>query len=243
MQSARTTTGLSDFGERSFQDGLERLVKALNTESRLNAVGEAGFTAQLTDHLVQRLHVEDWYARHPEIDEEPVVAPLIGLGLPRTGSTALACLLGEDPAARSLLNWEAMRPTPPSGFAPASISAKIAHAEASIPPRGGGAYTYNEGYIFDGIRMIPAKVRQAPWLRRIIPKSENVSLVLESELGETHIKGETVLSTFRIGNPDLPGMMHLQQAAVRYEWAHSGEETEAAYGMIERSDQAAAIRI
>src|SRR5262249_39146213 len=38
---------------------------------------------------------------------------LIGLGLPRTGSTALSCLLGEDPAARSLRRWEASEPCPP----------------------------------------------------------------------------------------------------------------------------------
>ena len=52
--------------------------------------------------LAQRLQIEDWYRRHPEIDDEPIDAPLIGLGLPRTGSTALSFLLAEDPAARSL---------------------------------------------------------------------------------------------------------------------------------------------
>jgi hypothetical protein len=112
----------------------------------------------------------------------------------------------------------------------------------SYPPREGGAYSLNEGYIFDGTRMIPAKVKQAPWLRRIIPNGDVVSLVLDSELGETHISGETVLSTFRVGNPDLPGMMHLQQACVRYEWADASGKSETAYGMIERSDQASLIR-
>lgn len=135
LQAAREATGLSDFGEPSFHEGLDILVKSLNHEARLNAMGEGGFTAQLTDHLVQRLQVEDWFVRHPEIDDELIVAPLIGLGLPRTGSTALGCLLGEDPAARSLLNWEGMRPCPPSGFMPESIPAKIAHAEASMARR------------------------------------------------------------------------------------------------------------
>src|SRR6185436_7690084 len=53
------------------------------------------------------------YRRHPEIAEEPIVAPLIGLGLPRTGSTALSALLAEDPEARSLRRWEAGEPCPP----------------------------------------------------------------------------------------------------------------------------------
>ena len=63
--------------------------------------------------LSQRLQIEDWYRRHPEIDDEPIEAPLIGLGLPRTGSTALSFLLAEDPHARSLRRWEATQPCPP----------------------------------------------------------------------------------------------------------------------------------
>ncbi len=108
----------------------------------------------------------------------------------------------------------------------------------AYPPREDGSVTYNDGYIFDGTRMIGAKVIEAPWLRRVVPSGDDVSLVLESELGLTRIEGVTTLSTFRIGNPDLPGMMHLQQSAVRYQW---GDEM--AYGMIERSDQASLITI
>src|SRR6476620_7928202 len=63
--------------------------------------------------LAQRLQIEDWYRRHPEIDDEAIDQPLIGLGLPRTGSTALSFLLAEDPGARSLRRWEAVNPCPP----------------------------------------------------------------------------------------------------------------------------------
>ncbi len=108
----------------------------------------------------------------------------------------------------------------------------------AYPPREDGSVTYNDGYIFDGNRMIPARALEAPWLRRVVPSGDDVSLVLESELGLTRIEGKTALSTFRIGNTDLPGMMHLQQSGVRYQW---GEEV--AYGMIERSDQASQITI
>ena len=38
---------------------------------------------------------------------------LIGLGLPRTGSTALSYLLAQDRNVRSLRQWEANQPTPP----------------------------------------------------------------------------------------------------------------------------------
>lgn len=99
----------------------------------------------------------------------------------------------------------------------------------AYPPREDGTVTYNEGYIWDGKRMIAAKVKDAPWLRRITAMDDDVSLVLESELGLTRISGSTKLSTCRVGNPDIGGL-NLQQSGVHYEW--DGMQ---AYGMIERS--------
>jgi hypothetical protein len=113
IRRARAATGLEDFGEDSFREGLERLTLAVDTEAQLSESGAAAFGAQIVHFLSQRLQVEDWYRRHPEIAEQEIVAPLIGLGLPRTGSTALGCLLGEDPAVRTLRNWEASTPCPP----------------------------------------------------------------------------------------------------------------------------------
>jgi hypothetical protein len=113
MQRAQTATSLSDFGEDVFREGLERLVASVDSEARLTGRGRIGFDMQIVDLLSTRLQVEHWYRLHPEIDEQQIVAPLIGLGLPRTGSTALSCLLGEDPAVRSIRNWEASMPCPP----------------------------------------------------------------------------------------------------------------------------------
>src|SRR5687768_13445834 len=113
MGAATAQTGLSDFGEGSFREGLDRLVDSIETEATLNELGQVALPFLLTRLLTTRLQVEDWYRRHPEIDDEPIVAPLIGLGLPRTGSTALSFLLAEDPAARSLRLWESNQPCPP----------------------------------------------------------------------------------------------------------------------------------
>ena len=113
LQAAQADTGLADFGTDHFREGLEILVRALRDEARLNAVGEAVMRQRIVGHLKQRLQVEDWYRRHPQIEDEVIQSPLIGLGLPRTGSSALACLLAEDSNARSLLTWEASEPCPP----------------------------------------------------------------------------------------------------------------------------------
>ena len=113
MEQARRTVALDDFGEDSFRPGLERLAASLEAEARLTSFGQEVVYGQIVDLLCRRLEVEDWYRRHPEIDEQEIVAPLFGLGLPRTGSTALAFLLAEDPAVRFIRSWEASAPCPP----------------------------------------------------------------------------------------------------------------------------------
>ncbi|HUL99454.1 MAG TPA: sulfotransferase, partial [Mycobacterium sp.] len=106
-------TGLEDFGSDSFREGLEILLESLRDEARLNARGETFIYSRISGHLAQRLQVEDWYRRHPEIDDVPIQPPLIGLGLPRTGSTALSMLLAQDPNIRYLRRWESSQPCPP----------------------------------------------------------------------------------------------------------------------------------
>ena len=125
---ARTETGLEDFGEDTFREGLERLVSALRDEARLNAAGEFTLRSLIIKLLANRLQIEDWYRRHPEIDTERLERPLFGLGLPRTGSTALSFLLAEDPAARSLRVWESGEPCPPPTTV-AGPDPRIARAE------------------------------------------------------------------------------------------------------------------
>ena len=126
MASAVERTGLDDFGDDSFREGLEILVRALRDEARLNDRGEGFIYARIGVHLRQRLQVEDWYRRHPEIDDVPIDAPLFGLGLPRTGSTALSFLLAQDPHVRYLRSWESSEPCPPPST--------VAGDDPRIPP-------------------------------------------------------------------------------------------------------------
>ena len=114
MARAAADTGLDDFGDGAFREGLEILVRALGAEARLNAVGEGFLYPRIVGHLAQRLQVEDWYRRHPEINDVELLPPLFGVSLPRTGSTALSFLLAQDPAVRYLRMWESGQPCPPA---------------------------------------------------------------------------------------------------------------------------------
>ena len=135
LDRARRQSGLADFGADSFREGLEILVASLDGEARLNDLGRSSIDAQLVELLANRLQVEHWYGRHPDIDDQEIAAPLVGIGLPRTGSTALACLLGADPAVRSIRNWESMWPCPPPEAATLADDPRIIKAQASMERR------------------------------------------------------------------------------------------------------------
>lgn len=122
-------TGLNDFGEESFLEPLERLVDSVNREAQLSDFGLHSIPRILISHLATRLQVEDWYARHPEIDDQQIVAPVFGIGLPRTGSTALGHMLALDRKTRSLRGWEAWEPCPPPESATEDSDPRIAAAE------------------------------------------------------------------------------------------------------------------
>jgi hypothetical protein len=132
VDSARSETGLDDFGGDSWREGLEVLVRSALEEGCFNEYGEGRFYGAIQHALSNRLQIEDWHGRHPEIADEVVEVELLGVGFPRTGSTALAYLLAEDRSVRSLRTWEAPTPCPPPGLSDEADQARIAAAEASV---------------------------------------------------------------------------------------------------------------
>jgi Sulfotransferase family len=129
VAKARAETGLDDLGEDTWSEGLRALTTAADRDGRFNEFGRAGFEAEIVRNLRNRLLVEHWYARHPEIDDQEVEVELLGVGFPRTGSTALAAMLGEDPTVRNLRMWEAATPCPPPGVSADDDAARLAAAE------------------------------------------------------------------------------------------------------------------
>ncbi len=129
---ARAATGLSDFGDGSHREGLERLTASMNTEADLSDDGEAMLRMRLAGALASRLRVEDTYRSHPEIDDEQVEGPVFVIGLPRTGTTALSQLVAADPQIRSLRLWESSDPCPPPESATEHTDPRIAQTEAGL---------------------------------------------------------------------------------------------------------------
>ena len=113
VEQAAGRAGSDDFGADTWQQGLEVLIRSCNEEASLNDLGEQVVADQVVGLLANRAAVERWYREHPEIGDGRIVAPLFGLGLPRTGSTALSFLLAADRRRRTLRTWEANQPCPP----------------------------------------------------------------------------------------------------------------------------------
>jgi hypothetical protein len=112
-ETAIHRSGLDDFGPgNAWREGLQVLASALEGEAQLTPVGRFFARGQLLAALENRLRVEAEIATDPALLERPIVAPLIVLGLPRTGSTFLQKLLALDHNNRSLWHWEAAAPSP-----------------------------------------------------------------------------------------------------------------------------------
>ena len=113
MAEASAETGLDDFGDGAFREGLAVYCDSVAAEARLNDLGAVAVRSNVVAALANRLRVVDWAARHPEVAAERIEAPLFVIGMFRAGTTLLSTLLDRDPANRSLLRWEAHDSVPP----------------------------------------------------------------------------------------------------------------------------------
>jgi hypothetical protein len=112
MAAARRRTGLTDFGPDDFVEPLRVLIDSIEREAALTAVGRYITRTRLIGVLANRLRVEALTAKQPAILAQPIRAPVIIAGLPRTGTTMLHRLLAVDPGMRALASWEALNPAP-----------------------------------------------------------------------------------------------------------------------------------
>jgi len=122
-------TGLDDFGEPTWQAGLEQYVGSLNADARLSALGEQIAAGEIVDYLSTRLGIVAWRKRHPEVADADVVPPIVIVGQARTGTTILHDLLAQDPANRVPLTWEVDRPIPPPETATYDTDPRIAASQ------------------------------------------------------------------------------------------------------------------
>ncbi|KAA0018078.1 sulfotransferase family protein [Antrihabitans cavernicola] len=114
-ESATKITGLTDFGDTDYLEGLEVLLDSYKRDANLTPLGIKYSRAFLRGAVMARALSEAAFARYPEHADVSIERPIFVTGLPRTGTTALHRLLAADPAHQGLELWlsEFPQPRPP----------------------------------------------------------------------------------------------------------------------------------
>jgi hypothetical protein len=131
LAAAERKAGCSDFGDPAFREPLRVLLASL-ADAPLNAVGRLVLRTSLRRSLVQRLLARHWAAQHPEIEREPIGAPVVVVGQMRSGTTLLQRLLACDPRFYCTLGWEIGEPAPRPGTVWTAQDPRIADGVARV---------------------------------------------------------------------------------------------------------------
>ena len=113
LREAKRGAGVDDFGDDEWLEPFRILLKSLEEEADLTLMGRLMARNDIIYWLRQRLTVIDTLKKHPEILDEEIIAPMVIVGLPRSGTSILFELLWQDPDVGAPLMWEALQPCPP----------------------------------------------------------------------------------------------------------------------------------
>jgi Sulfotransferase family len=113
ISAAQRSTGLTDFGDDAWREALDVLCASMDSDAALNLMGRIRTRSEILLALEGRLQIEDWYKRHPEIDDEVITEPIFVIGQGRSGTTMLVNVLDAHPDNCAPKHWELMLPCPP----------------------------------------------------------------------------------------------------------------------------------
>jgi hypothetical protein len=132
LDAAFDKAGLRSFGDEGFFEPLQVLLRALDEEANLSAIGRYGQFTRIVDLLVNRLRIESWLQRYPEILDERIAPPVVIAGLMRTGTTMLHRLMACDRRFYAPLWYEVRYPAPLPGYQFAGEDTRIPLAKEEV---------------------------------------------------------------------------------------------------------------
>jgi hypothetical protein len=128
LADARRKESLTDWGPGDFEAPLEVLL-ADYAKADLNAIGVLILRAGLVHSLRMRLRAQEWIRRHPEILQERITAPIVVVGMMRSGTTLLQRLLAADPRFHCAYGWEVVEGAPRLDHQFTGVDPRIAISE------------------------------------------------------------------------------------------------------------------
>jgi hypothetical protein len=127
VADARRKEGLEDFGPGDFTEALDVLT-ADYPGAGLSELGVHIIRSGLVHSLRMRLRATEWRRRHPEIAEEQIEAPVVVVGMMRSGTTLMQRLLAADPRFTCAHGWEVLEAAPKLTWDPTGPDPRIAAA-------------------------------------------------------------------------------------------------------------------
>ncbi len=104
MSTARQKEGLDDWGPLPFETPLAYLLDDY-ARADLNEVGVHILRSGIVHSLRMRLRAQEWFRRHPEIGDEEITAPIVVVGMMRSGTTLAQRLLAADRRFHCAYGW------------------------------------------------------------------------------------------------------------------------------------------
>jgi hypothetical protein len=105
-------SGLTDFGNPYFREGLTTLLESGRNDARFHPLGQFMFHRMVVQYLSQRLKLVENIKRSPELFSKKIIPPIIITGLARSGTTFLHNILALNPLHRAIPYWELTSPFP-----------------------------------------------------------------------------------------------------------------------------------
>ncbi|HEX2212849.1 MAG TPA: sulfotransferase [Mycobacterium sp.] len=115
MAAAQRKERLEDWGPLPFAEALGVLTESY-AAADLNDIGMHILRSGLVHSLRMRLRAQEWVRRHPEITDETIVAPIVVVGMMRSGTTLLQRLLAADDRFHCAYGWEVVEVAPQLGY-------------------------------------------------------------------------------------------------------------------------------
>jgi Sulfotransferase family len=133
LADAQRKEALTDWGPEDFEGPLTALLADYDRAQRnadLNAVGTHILRSGILHSLRMRLRAQEWIRRQPEILDERIAAPVIVVGMMRSGTTLLQRLLAADPRFNCAYGWEVVEVAPRLDHQFGGVDPRIAISEA-----------------------------------------------------------------------------------------------------------------
>ena len=111
LADAQRKEALTDWGPGEFERPLGVLLDDY-AGADLNAIGVHILRSGILHSLRMRLRTQEWIRRHPEILDERIAAPVVVVGMMRSGTTLLQRLLAADSRFACAYGWEVVEVAP-----------------------------------------------------------------------------------------------------------------------------------